>query len=297
LKVLIADDDPLSLLYLQDALEEWGYEVLTATDGLRACEILQQPDAPMLAVIDWMMPGMDGIDVCRQIRDTVRDRYIYLIMLTTRVETEFVVAAMNAGADDFIGKPFNAEELQVRVRAGRRISELEQQLRLKASHDALTGIYNRGALLEILDKELVRHRRDARPVSIIFGDLDHFKRINDEHGHLAGDAVLREVSRRVGAVLRPYDSLGRYGGEELMIVLPSCDQDGALEVAERVRAVVASQPVATAFGAIPSSLSIGIAVAEGSAAVSTQKLIQMADEALYRAKLAGRNRVELASNE
>jgi diguanylate cyclase (GGDEF)-like protein len=296
LKVLIADDDPLSLLYLQDALEEWGYEVLTATDGLRACEILQQPDAPMLAVIDWMMPGMDGIDVCRQIRDTVRDRYIYLIMLTTRVETEFVVAAMNAGADDFIGKPFNAEELQVRVRAGRRISELEQQLRLKASHDALTGIYNRGALLEILDKELVRHRRDARPVSIIFGDLDHFKRINDEHGHLAGDAVLREVSRRVGAVLRPYDSLGRYGGEELMIVLPSCDQDGALEVAERVRAVVAGQPVATAFGAIPSSLSIGIAVAEGSAAVSTQKLIQMADEALYRAKLAGRNRVELAGN-
>jgi diguanylate cyclase (GGDEF)-like protein len=296
LKVLIADDDPLSLLYLQDALEEWGYEVLTATDGLRACEILQQPDAPMLAVIDWMMPGMDGIDVCRQIRDTVRDRYIYLIMLTTRVETEFVVAAMNAGADDFIGKPFNAEELQVRVRAGRRISELEQQLRLKASHDALTGIYNRGALLEILDKELVRHRRDARPVSIIFGDLDHFKRINDEHGHLAGDAVLREVSRRVGAVLRPYDSLGRYGGEELMIVLPSSDQDGALEVAERVRAVVASQPVATAFGAIPSSLSIGIAVAEGSAAVSTQKLIQMADEALYRAKLAGRNRVELAGN-
>jgi diguanylate cyclase (GGDEF)-like protein len=296
LKVLIADDDPLSLLYLQDALEEWGYEVLTATDGLRACEILQQPDAPMLAVIDWMMPGMDGIDVCRQIRDTVRDRYIYLIMLTTRVETEFVVAAMNAGADDFIGKPFNAEELQVRVRAGRRISELEQQLRLKASHDALTGIYNRGALLEILEKELVRHARDARPVSIIFGDLDHFKRINDEHGHLAGDAVLREVSRRVGAVLRPYDSLGRYGGEELMIVLPSCDRDGALEVAERVRAVVAAQPVATAFGAIPSALSIGVAVAEGGAAVSSQKLIQLADEALYRAKLAGRNRVELAGD-
>jgi diguanylate cyclase (GGDEF)-like protein len=296
LKVLIADDDPLSLLYLQDALLDWGYEVLTATDGLRACEILKQPDAPMLAVIDWMMPGMDGIDVCRQVRETVKDRYIYLIMLTTRSETEFVVEAMNAGADDFIGKPFNAEELQVRVRAGRRISELEQQLRLKASHDALTGIYNRGALLEILDKELVRHGRDARPVAIIFGDLDHFKRINDEHGHLAGDAVLREVSRRVGAVLRPYDSLGRYGGEELMIVLPSCDQDGALEVAERVRAVVAGQPVATAFGAIPSSLSIGIAVAEGSAAVSTQKLIQMADEALYRAKLAGRNRVELAGN-
>jgi diguanylate cyclase (GGDEF)-like protein len=297
LKVLIADDDPLSLLYLQDALQDWGYEVLTATDGNRACEILQQSDAPMLAVIDWMMPGMDGIDVCRQVRDTIRDRYVYLIMLTTRSETEFVVEAMDAGADDFIGKPFNVEELQVRIRAGRRISELEQQLRLKATHDALTGIYNRGALLEILDKELVRHGRDARPVSIIFADLDHFKRINDEHGHLAGDAVLREVSRRAGAVLRPYDSFGRYGGEELLIVLPACGRDGALEVAERVRAAVAALPVDTDFGAIACSLSIGVAVAAEGVTMPSQDLIHLADDALYRAKQRGRNRVELASGQ
>jgi diguanylate cyclase (GGDEF)-like protein len=297
LKVLIADDDPLSLLYLQDALQDWGYEVVTATDGTRACQILQQPDAPMLAVIDWMMPGMDGIDVCRQVRDTIKDRYVYLIMLTTRSETEFVVEAMNAGADDFVGKPFDAEELQVRIRAGRRISELEQQLRLKATHDALTGIYNRGALLEILDKELVRHGRDARPVSIIFADLDHFKRVNDEHGHLAGDAVLREVSRRVAAVLRPYDTLGRYGGEELLIVLPACARDGALEVAERVRAAVAAVPVDTDFGAIPCALSIGVAVADEGVTIPSQKLIHLADDALYRAKRGGRNRVEMASGQ
>jgi diguanylate cyclase (GGDEF)-like protein len=297
LKVLIADDDPLSLLYLQDALQDWGYEVVTATDGQCACEILRQPDAPMLAVIDWMMPGMDGIDVCRHVRETIRDRYIYLLMLTARSETEFVVEAMNAGADDFVGKPFNVEELQVRIRAGRRISELEQQLRLKATHDALTGIYNRGAVLETLEKELVRHGRDARPVSIIFADLDHFKRINDEYGHLAGDAVLREVSRRVGAVLRPYDSFGRYGGEELLIVLPSCGRDGALEVAERVRAVVAALPVDTDFGAIACSLSIGVAVASEGVAIPSQKLIHLADDALYRAKQGGRNRVELASDQ
>jgi diguanylate cyclase (GGDEF)-like protein len=297
LKVLIADDDPLSLLYLQDALQDWGYEVQTATDGQRACEILQQPDAPMLAVIDWMMPGMDGIDVCRQVRDTIKDRYVYLIMLTTHSETEFVVEAMNAGADDFIGKPFNAEELQVRIRAGRRISELEQKLRLKATHDALTGIYNRGTLLEILEKELVRHGRDARPVSIIFADLDHFKRVNDERGHLAGDAVLREVCRRAGAVLRPYDSLGRYGGEELLIVLPACGRDGALEVAERVRSAVAALPVDTEFGAIPCSLSIGVAVAGEGVTIASQKLIHLADDALYRAKQGGRNRVELATGQ
>lgn len=301
MKVLIADDDPLSLLYLQDALQDWGYEVVTATDGVRACEILQQPDAPMLAVLDWMMPGTDGIDVCRRVRETVKDRYVYLIMLTTRGETEFVVEAMNAGADDFVRKPFDAQELQVRIRAGRRISELEQQLRLKATHDALTGIYNRGALLEILDKELVRHGRDhghdTRPVSIIFGDLDHFKRINDEYGHLAGDAVLREVSRRVAAVLRPYDSLGRYGGEELLIVLPACGRDGALEVAERVRAAVATLPVETDFGAIACTLSIGVAVAGEAVATPSQQLIHQADEALYRAKRGGRNRVEMASEQ
>jgi diguanylate cyclase (GGDEF)-like protein len=248
----------------------------------------------MLAIIDWMMPGMDGIDVCRLIRGRVKDRYIYLIMLTSRSETEFVVEAMNAGADDFIGKPFNVEELQVRIRAGRRISELEQQLRLKASHDALTGIYNRGAVIDILEKELVRLGRERQPVAIIFADLDHFKRTNDVYGHLAGDAVLREVTRRVGAVLRPYDSLGRYGGEELLIVLPACDAAGAMEVAERVRSVVAAQPVATEFGAIPSSLSIGVAAVGDGRDLSCNGLMQLADAALYRAKEGGRNRIELA---
>lgn len=294
MKVLIADDDPMSLLYLEDALQEWGYDVTTASDGQDACDILQQPDAPMLAIIDWMMPGMDGTEVCRRIRETVLDRYVYLIMLTSRNETEYVVEAMNAGADDFISKPFNAEELQVRVRAGRRISELEQKLRQKATHDALTGIYNRGAIIEILDKELARHDRGGWPMSVILADLDHFKRINDEHGHLAGDAVLREACRRAGAVLRPYDSLGRYGGEELMIVLPSCDPAGAAEVAERVRAAVCSQLVETDFGPIPCSLSIGIAVAHKDTVITCNELIHRADDALYAAKQGGRNRVRLA---
>ncbi|MDB5747551.1 MAG: diguanylate cyclase response regulator [Massilia sp.] len=294
MKVLIADDDRLSLLYLQDTLEDWGYDVETVADGQSACDRLQQPDAPMLAIIDWMMPGLDGIDVCRLIRGRVRDRYVYLIMLTSRSETELVVEAMNAGADDFIGKPFNVEELQVRIRAGRRISELEQKLRLKASHDALTGIYNRGAVIDILEKELVRLGREHQPVAVIFADLDHFKRTNDVYGHLAGDAVLREVTRRVGAVLRPYDSLGRYGGEELLIVLPACDAAGAMEVAERVRSAVAAHPVATEFGAIPSSLSIGVAAVGDGRSLSCSGLMQLADAALYRAKEGGRNRIELA---
>jgi two-component system cell cycle response regulator len=293
-RILIADDDRVSLLYLQDALQERGYEVVTASDGKTACDILQHADSPMLAILDWMMPAMDGIDVCRVIRDTVKDRYIYMIMLTSRSETEFLVAAMNAGADDFLSKPFNIEEMQVRVRAGRRICELEQELRIKATRDALTGIYNRGAILEILQKEIARHERDKGWISIIFADLDHFKSINDEYGHLAGDAVLIEVARLMGTKLRVYDALGRYGGEEFMIVLPACDAHGALVIAERIRASVARQPIATDFGMIASSLSIGVAAIDGEKTIPLSGLIHLADNALYQAKSNGRNRLELA---
>lgn len=295
MKILIADDDPVSLLYLQDTLEEWGYEVVRATDGRSACELLQRPDAPLLAILDWVMPGMDGVEVCREIRETVKERYVYMIMLTSHSETSFIVDAMNAGADDFITKPFNAEELQVRVRAGRRICELEQKLRIKATSDALTGAYNRGAIIDILERLLARHVRDSTPVSVIFADLDHFKAINDRYGHVAGDAVLREVVCRMAGVLRPYDALGRYGGEELLMVLPACDARAAQEVAERVRVAVADTPVMCEAGAIAATISAGVATVDKSEGPSLDELLRRADVALYRAKDKGRNRVEAAS--
>lgn len=294
MKILIADDDPISVLYLQDMLGEWGYEVVVAGDGSTARDILREPDGPVLAVLDWMMPGMDGIDVCRAIRDTVKDRYVYMIMLTSRTETEFIVAAMNAGADDYIGKPFNSEEMQVRVRAGRRIAELEQELRLLASRDALTGIANRGAIIDLLQRELARRARTQEPVSVIFCDLDHFKSINDTYGHLAGDEVLRELTRRMTATLRPYDSFGRYGGEELLGVLPNCQMEGALEVAERMRAAVADKPVVTQYGDIACTVSIGVASVERQDTATLGGLLHRADGALYRAKANGRNCITIA---
>jgi two-component system cell cycle response regulator len=294
MKILIADDDSVSLLYLQFTLQEWGYEVVTASDGKTACDILLQADGPLLAIVDWMMPGMEGIEVCREIRKLVNDRYIYLIILTLKTDTDSIVEALNAGADDFISKPFNAEELKVRVRAGRRICELEQALRLKATRDMLTGLYNRGAIMEIFEKELARNARGGNGLSLIFADLDHFKQTNDEYGHLAGDAVLHEVARRINLAIRPYDSSGRYGGEELIIVLPACDSDAALEVAERIRACIADDPIATRFGAISTSLSIGVVSAKSSSSFIIDELIQSADKALYKAKQNGRNRVELA---
>ena len=295
MKVLIADDDPVSLLYLQDALEDGGYEVLSATDGANAYDILLKADAPRLAILDWMMPEMDGVSICRKIREMVKDRYIYLIILTSRQETEFVVEAINAGADDFISKPYSVEELQARLRVGRRISQLEQDLRLKATHDSLTGLYNRGTILDILRSAMARHQRNSYPVSIIFADLDHFKQTNDRYGHQAGDDVLREVAGRAKRVLRPYDSFGRYGGEELLIVLPECGDSGALAVAERVRAAIADQPVMSNGGEIKASLSLGVATADRGTPLHFEELISRADSALYRAKDMGRNCVMSAN--
>ncbi len=294
MKVLIADDDPVSRLYLQTVLEESGYEVICATDGRSAYDILKRADAPMLAIIDWMMPGMDGINVCRLLRENVRDRYIYLIILSSRQETPFAVEAINAGADDFISKPYSVEELQARLRTGRRISELEQELRIKATHDSLTGLYNRGAIIDILQKAMARHERNGYPISIIFADLDHFKHTNDNYGHQAGDEVLCEVARRAARLLRPYDSFGRYGGEELLIVLPECNAGGALAIAERLRSAIADQPVTTSFGAIPTSLSLGVAMADRETSFQFNDLILLADNALYQAKDNGRNCVKFA---
>ena len=295
MKILIADDDPTSVLFLEDMLTEWGYEVVVAADGPAAARILADPEGPLLAILDWMMPGMDGIDVCRSIRDTVRERYVYMIMLTSRTETEYIVAAMNAGADDYIGKPFHPEEMQVRVRAGRRIAELEEELRYRATRDALTNIYNRGAIIDVLQKEVARQGREQHAVSVIFCDLDHFKQVNDTFGHLAGDEVLREVTRRMAAVMRPYDAFGRYGGEEMLCVLPNCELAGALEVAERMRAAVAATAVETEAGAVQITVSIGVATMSRDEAGSLGQLLQRADSALYRAKENGRNCVTIGS--
>jgi len=294
MKILIADDDPISVLYLQDMLTDWGYEVTVASDGEAAEAVLREPGGPLLAVLDWMMPGRDGIDVCRNIRQAGLERYVYMIMLTSRSETAFIVEAMNAGADDYIAKPFVAEEMRVRVRAGRRVVALEQELRRQASSDALTGLLNRGAILEALSKELARRQRTGDALSIIFADLDHFKRINDTHGHLAGDEVLRECSRRMSASLRNYDALGRYGGEELLAVLPNCDSAGALIVAERMRSAIAASPVATDYGDIAASTSVGVATITGADSIDINALLHRADAALYRAKLEGRNCVVVA---
>jgi diguanylate cyclase (GGDEF)-like protein len=298
MKILIADDDAVSRLKLTARLVKWGYEVVAVRDGLEAWEVLQQPDAPALAILDWMMPGLDGPELCRRVRAAAREPYLYLVLLTGRGRREDLIFGLEAGADDYVTKPVDAQELEVRVRGGRRIVELQAELLasrqamwFQATHDVLTGAWNRAAALDALRRELSRARRDAGPCSVMMVDLDHFKHVNDTHGHPAGDAVLREVVRRLGRALRPYDLLARYGGEEFIVVLPGCPAPGAAVVAERLRAVVASTPVDLGAAQLAVTCSVGLAtMTEGATA---EVLVKRADDALYAAKRAGRNRAEV----
>ncbi len=302
MRVLIAEDDAMSCRLLEHLLVKQGYQVVATRDGAAAWHALQQQDAPKLAILDWMMPEMDGPQICRLIRERAQQPYTYILLLTARAQKQDIIQGLEAGADDYLTKPFEAGELRARVRAGRRILELQEQLiaareeyRFAASHDSLTGLWNRPAILDALRTELARARREQAPVAIALADLDHFKRINDHYGHAAGDQVLREAARRMRSALRLYDPVGRYGGEEFVIVLPGCDTGGALSQAERLRASIGADPMDTSEGRIPVTLSLGVAVGAPADGADAESLLRAADEALYRAKNAGRNRVELAA--
>jgi len=255
--------------------------------------MLEQEDGPKLAILDWMMPNLDGVEVCRAIKMRAAGPYVYIILLTAKGRQEEINEGLEAGADDYITKPFDLQELKARLRVGKRILELHEQLASQANHDSLTSLLNRSAILEILQKELIRSIREKTPVAAIMTDLDHFKDVNDTYGHLAGDAVLREASRRLSASLRASDAVGRYGGEEFLIVAPSCGAAGGADLAERLRESICGVPIDASGRTIVVTMSFGVAATCELKQVN--QLLHMADEALYAAKKAGRNRVEVNS--
>jgi diguanylate cyclase (GGDEF)-like protein len=298
MRILIADDDPISRRMLAQTLRQWDYEVAEAADGIQAWSALQQEGAPRLAILDWMMPGLTGPAVCSQVRRRGRGGYTYLILLTARSHKEDLVEGLESGADDYLTKPFDAQELRVRLRTGRRILDLEsdlvaarEALREQATRDPLTWVWNRYAILEILGRELDRASRERIPVSILMADLDHFKQVNDRYGHLAGDAVLRDSARRMQSAVRTYDSIGRIGGEEFLLVLPGIGLAAATQLGERLRSAVAELVMKTATDTIRVTVSMGAATVQPGGSVPPETLIEAADQALYRAKLSGRNRV------
>jgi two-component system, cell cycle response regulator len=303
MKVLIADDEAVSLRFLESSLRRWGYDVVAVSDGLEAMRHLEQPGAPNLVVLDWLMPGLDGAEVCREIRRRNTDHYTYVLLLTTKCAKGDIIQGLESGADDYVSKPFDPQELKVRLRTGERILDLLDQLvaareaiRDMAMHDSLTGLWNRAGILNILENELVRASRQGTPVGVVLADLDRFKSVNDVYGHLAGDEALRTAARAFQETVRPYDSVGRYGGEEILMVLPGCDAVNAVSHAERLRAALARVVVQTSSGELRMTASFGVTVAEHGAS-DARSLLEAADTALYCAKRNGRDRVELAGTE
>jgi diguanylate cyclase (GGDEF)-like protein len=295
MKVLIADDSATSRAMLRTALSRWGYDVILAEHGAQAWDILAQPDPPTMAILDWVMPHMTGPEVCRRVRETRREPYTYILLLTSKNTKGETVEGLEAGADDYIVKPFDQHELQVRLRVGKRIVDLQmdllqarEELRDRANKDLLTMLPNRSAIVTALEQELSRCHRDNRTVGIILLDIDHFKKINDSYGHFAGDAVLREAAARLRGNMRTYDQVGRYGGEEFLVVLPNCDLEQATNQAERMRQRLHATTMIVDGVEMRVSASFGVTVSDGSER-SPDAFVRIADEALYRAKANGRN--------
>ncbi|MDL1981328.1 MAG: diguanylate cyclase, partial [Deltaproteobacteria bacterium] len=284
--------------------ESEGYEVLEARDGYEGWSIFQKEKNNIyIAILDWMLPEMDGIELCRRIRKASVTHYVYILFLTSRRDVEDIVEGLETGGDDYMTKPFARKELVSRIRVARRISVLEHKLNeanrklyVLAITDPLTGILNRREFLKRLRVEIYRVSRDKKFYSLIMLDIDHFKRVNDTLGHTAGDMVLIEIADRIKSKLRPYDLIGRYGGEEFLIGTPGVNSETGRNIAERIRASICKKPFHAGNKELDITASLGVtsAIPAGNKKDISHILdamIEKADSALYMAKNAGRNRV------
>jgi len=296
MQILISEDDFTSRIALTGVLQKNGYEVAVTVNGAEAWDVLRQPDAPRLAILDWMMPEMDGLEVVRRVRTLESDRPPYIILLTARDEKADIIVGLEAGANDYLAKPFDAGELRARVEVGRRLVELQDALcesreilRHQATHDPLTGLLNRRAIFDHLNKEIARQERQGGALAVGICDIDHFKRCNDTYGHQTGDEILCELARILKTQVREVDAVGRMGGEEFLIVVPlegGCDY---LSSFIRLCSLVEQTRIPTKAGNLSCTLSIGVACS--TPGVTMDEILEAADAALYQAKNEGRNRV------
>lgn len=296
MKIVLADDDSITRRLLETWLQRWGYVVESFADGHAAWASLEHSTDPTLVIVDWMMPGLDGPEICRRLRVQAREPYVYVVMITGRGDRQDIVKGLKAGADDFMVKPVDKDELRARVNVGERIVRLHTELVAArqamvelATIDSLTRLANRATILDALAKEINRSSRERAPVSVCVADLDHFKRINDTHGHAAGDVVLREAGLRLKASLRSYQTVGRLGGEEFLMVLPGCDSTTAQMVIDRARASLSEKPIVADDALIQLTCSFGLTTLPPGERTDPLSLVQAADRALYDAKARGRD--------
>ena len=299
-QVLVVEDSAVYRKLIGDQLQSWGFGVAVAKNGSEAWKALEQADAPKLVLLDWVLPDLDGIELCQRIRQAGSSRpYVYVILLTGKEGREDMLRAMHAGADDYLVKPFDESTLKARLQVGKRILDLQEKLvaaresmRHAATHDSLTGLMNRGEILDVLRRELARAGREQKPVGILLADIDHFKDVNDSLGHLVGDEALQEIAQRLRSGLRSYDGIGRYGGEEFLLILPGCDLAPTRQRGDELRQAVARQPVFCSGVERSITVSMGATISGGSGDREVEALLSQADAALYAAKQKGRNRVE-----
>lgn len=301
MKILVAEDEPVSRRLLCSFLEKEGYEVVAAGSGRDAWDILQRSNPPRLALLDWMMPEVDGLEICKRLRASVERPYTFILLLTSRDSKVDLIRGFEAGVDDYLTEPIDFEELNARMRAGVRILKLEDQLvaareemQFEATHDTLTTIWNRAGVLDIFRRELARSRREGNSIALLLGDLDHFKTVNDTHGHRTGDQVLQEAARRLVGSVRSYDIVGRLGGEEFLILLLGCDPQRTFDRAEHIRSAVAKGPFACSGVNILLTISLGALATSDWPSAGVEELLRAVDVALYRAKERGRNLSEIA---
>lgn len=309
-KFLIAEDDPVSRLRLQRTLEKRGFKVIPAEDGQEGWEIFEKDKGNIyFAILDQTMPRMNGTELCRQIKNAKVSHYVYVIFLSAKEEIKDIVSGFEAGADDYVTKPFDSEELFSRIKVGLRIVELEQKLkrayaklqkayqklRIMAVTDALTGILNRRALFERIGIEVNKACREESGLCLIMLDIDHFKELNDQYGHLIGDEILTEVAKRLKSQIRPYDLLGRYGGEEFLIAILGASEEVGESIAERLRASISENEFVIDDKRIKITVSLGLVYAKMARDDKVdeifENLLRAADQALYKAKEMGRNKV------
>ena len=292
MKVLIAEDNIILNRNLSRNISNWGYEVVTTQNGLEAWNHILK-DNIRLAVLDWMIPGINGIDLCTKIRKELpmnKSEYVYIILLTGKNQQEDIIKGLSSGADDYMIKPANLLELKVRLMNGSRIINLEDKRIQLATTDSLTGLWNRRRIFKFLEEELDRGAREHGHIAVIMIDIDNFKHINDNFGHTIGDKVLSEAAFRLKNSLRRYDKIGRYGGDEMLIVLPNCDQKNVTIIAERLRQVICNKKIKTTAGDLDVTISLGGTSTQSLNEISLDKILETSDKALYEAKQLGRNR-------
>jgi len=296
MKILIVDDDPFQRRLLRAQIARLNYEVYEAANGELAWTLLQQ-EGISIVITNWMMPVLDGLGLIRRIRGANLPNYTYIVLLTARDELTDVVAGLDAGADDYLTKPCDTNELRARIAIGSRIVDLEYRLREARDTDSLTGLRNRRALTASAKSELVRAQRNGTSMSIVLADVDFFKQVNDRYGHHIGDQALCLIATTVVQNVRPYDIVGRWGGEELLLMLPETTLAQATMVAERVRASISATPLILDGGRqVKLTASFGVASIDATSSSTFDSLVQLADTALYQAKADGRNRICVAAN-